>query len=108
MPRPLRLGLPGLPLHVTQRGVNRCAAFFDDDDRHHYRWLLRAACQKHVVAIHAYGLMDKHVHLLLTPAEAGALSRAMQAVGQKHKEKRVRFIFIPAETACHAQQRGRR
>jgi len=29
-----RLELPGIPLHVTQRGVNRCAIFLDDDDRH--------------------------------------------------------------------------
>jgi len=43
MPRLPRLELPGMPLHVTQRGVNRCAIFLDDDDRHHYRRVLREA-----------------------------------------------------------------
>ncbi|MEJ7745368.1 MAG: transposase [Luteimonas sp.] len=71
-------------MHVTQRGVNRGAIFIDDDDRHHYRCLLREACMKHNVAIHAFVLMDNHVHLLLTPTRPGDLSRAMRAVGQNH------------------------
>jgi hypothetical protein len=29
MPRRARLELPGVPLHVTHRGVNRCAIFMD-------------------------------------------------------------------------------
>ncbi|HSC09608.1 MAG TPA: transposase, partial [Rhodanobacteraceae bacterium] len=36
MPRRPRLDLPGVPLHITHRGVNRCAIFIDDEDRHHY------------------------------------------------------------------------
>lgn len=31
MRRP-RLELPGVPLHITQRGVNRAAVFLDDED----------------------------------------------------------------------------
>jgi putative transposase len=34
---------------------------------------LRFGCR-----LHAYVLMSNHVHLLLTPSEAGALSRLMQ------------------------------
>ena len=74
MPRLPRLELPGLPMHVTQRGVNRCAIVIDDDDRHHYRRLLREACGKYAVAVHAFVLMDNHVHLLLTSLEPGRLS----------------------------------
>jgi hypothetical protein len=33
MPRQPRLELPGVPMHVTQRGANRCATFLDDEDR---------------------------------------------------------------------------
>jgi putative transposase len=84
MPRQPRLELPGIPMHVTQRGVNRCAIFLDDDDRHHYRRLLREACNKHAVAIHAFVLMDNHVHLLLSSLAAGAVSCAMRAVGQAY------------------------
>jgi len=28
MPRQARLEIPGIPLHITQRGVNRCAIFW--------------------------------------------------------------------------------
>jgi len=40
MPRRPRLELPGVPMHVTQRGVNRGAMFIDDEDRTHYMSLL--------------------------------------------------------------------
>ena len=33
-------------MHVVQRGVNRCAIFLDDEDRHHYHHLLRQACER--------------------------------------------------------------
>ena len=49
MPRLPRPEIPGIPLHVTQRGVNRCAIFLDDDDRHHYRRVLRETTRRHAV-----------------------------------------------------------
>lgn len=84
MPRRARLVLPHGPLHVTQRGVNRAAIFIDDEDRHHYRWLLREACVGNDIAVHAFVLMDNHVHLLLTPSRPQALAVAMRAVGQSY------------------------
>lgn len=102
MPRQPRLELPGLPVHVTQRGVNQCAIFIDDDDRHHYRRLLREACIEHGIAIHAFVLMDNHVHLLLTPRHPGALSRAMRAVGQCYVQ-----AFNARHGRCGALWQGR-
>lgn len=84
MPRQPRLELPGVPMHVTQRGVNRCAIFIDEQDRHHYRRLLREACRKHGVAVHAFVLMDNHVHLLLSTNRVGQIALAMRASGQAH------------------------
>ena len=84
MPRPPRFDLPGCPTHVTQRGVNRCAIFVDDDDRRYYLRLLRDACHRHSVSVHAYVLMDNHVHLLLGTTRAGDLSRAMHRVGHSY------------------------
>jgi putative transposase len=84
MPRQPRLELPGIPMHVTQRGVNRCAIFLDDEDRQHYKQLLRRACSKHRVQIHAFVLMDNHVHLLLSACRAGDIARAMRLAGQSH------------------------
>jgi putative transposase len=82
MPRRPRLFLPHVPLHVTQRGVNCAAIFFDDQDRHHYRRLLGQACRPHGIALHAFVLMDNHVHLLLTAEEAAGLARTMRVAGQ--------------------------
>ena len=84
MPRQARLEIPGIPLHLTQRGVNRCAIFLDDDDRHHYLDLLADSATQHALCIHAYVLMGNHVHLLVSSAEAGKVSRAMRQLGQAY------------------------
>ena len=74
--------LPGQPQHVIQRGNNREAVFFADDDYHLYLERLRAACQKHDCEIHAYVLMTNHVHLLITPNTQDGISKTMQMVGR--------------------------
>jgi putative transposase len=62
-------------LHVIQRGNDRQAIFFDDDDYMRYRnWLADAAAERGCV-VHAYVLMTNHVHLLATSREAGTFSR---------------------------------
>jgi putative transposase len=68
-------------MHVTQRGVNRCAIFIDDIDRAHYLQVLQQALRADSIQLHAYVLMDNHVHLLLTTRAAGDLTRAMHRVG---------------------------
>jgi putative transposase len=78
MPRRPRLELPGFPLHITQRGVNRCAVFLEEGDYSRYRALLDDALKAHDIALHAYALMTNHVHLLLTPPAPGRLSAAMR------------------------------
>src|SRR5690606_5636893 len=81
-PTPLVRDLAGVLQHVVQRGNNRLSCFLDDGDRQRYlrmlgEWLLRYGC-----LMHAYVLMTNHVHLLLTPAETGAVSRLMQTFGR--------------------------
>ena len=84
MARHPRLDLPGIPQHVVQRGNDRQACFAAPIDCGQYLQELREAAAKHGCAIHAYVLMTNHVHLLATPAEAGAMSRMMQAVGRRY------------------------
>ena len=82
-----RLGryfLPDQPLHVIQRGNNRQAVFFDDDDHARYRGWLATAAAEHGCAVHAYVLMTNHVHLLVTPAAADSLPRTMQSLGRRY------------------------
>lgn len=64
--------------------MNRAAIFIDDEDRYHYRRLLREVCLENDIAVHAFVLMDNHVHLLLTPPRPEALAVAMRAVGQSY------------------------
>lgn len=87
MPRRPRLRLPGLPLHVIQRGVNRAACFHSDSDRALYTELLGSAAIAQGCSIHAYVLMGNHVHVLLTPAEAGSASRMMKQLGERYVPK---------------------
>lgn len=84
MPRLPRFEIPGVPVHVTQRGVNRCAIFLDNDDRRRYRRVLRDACRRYEVAIHAYVLMDNHVHLLIGARRTGCISQALRLAGQSY------------------------
>ncbi|PTA73523.1 MULTISPECIES: transposase [unclassified Stenotrophomonas] len=84
MPRPPRIDAPGYPQHVVQRGNNRQPVFFTDGDHVAYlRLLCQHADQQHC-RVHAYVLMDNHVHLLATPDVSGGLSRMMQAVSRTY------------------------
>lgn len=82
MPRRPRLELPGVPLHLTHRGVNRAATFLSPEDFSEYRSALAEAATLHRVRIHAYVLMSNHVHLLVSADAKGAVSRAMRDVGR--------------------------
>ena len=84
MPRPLRLAVTDLPLHVVQRGHNRQRCFFDEGDYRAYLCALHEAADHYSVALHAYALMTNHVHLLVTPRVAHAVSRMLQCVGRRY------------------------
>ena len=82
MPRQSRLVLPGVALHVIQRGNNRQACFQRDGDYLLYLLHLRELASKHGCAVHAYCLMTNHVHLLMTPPAEDALAALMRNLGQ--------------------------
>ncbi|MCZ8253773.1 MAG: transposase [Hylemonella sp.] len=84
MARLPRLSVPGYPHHVIQRGNNRQAIFLDQADRQQMLDLLELQARQDDVAIHAYVLMDNHLHLLVTPQTADGLSHMMQAVGRRY------------------------
>ncbi|HEX7382163.1 MAG TPA: transposase [Nevskiaceae bacterium] len=84
MARRPRLSIPGYPHHVIQRGNNGQPVFKDDDDRARLLELWAEYSRQEHVAIHAYVLMDNHIHLLATPTTADGLSRLMQAVGRRY------------------------
>jgi putative transposase len=69
---------------VIQRGVNKGAIFVDDIDRQLFLHLLHGAFLKHRVALHAYVLMDNHIHLLATPSTQRGLADAMRMQGNNY------------------------
>jgi putative transposase len=71
-------------LHLIQRGNNREAIFFDRVDYAHYGEWLAIAAGEYGCAVHAYGLMTNHVHLLVTPCAADSLPRTMQSLGRRY------------------------
>ena len=84
MPRRSRITIPGVPLHLIQRGNNRQPCFYADEDYGFYLDWLREYSRDTGCSIHAYVLMTNHVHLLLTPAEANSAGVLMKRLGQRY------------------------
>jgi len=61
MPRRSRLNLANVPQHIIQRGNNRQATFFADEDYRFYLDCLLEASRKYGCSIYAYVLMTNHV-----------------------------------------------
>jgi REP-associated tyrosine transposase len=74
MPRRNRCVLPDVPCHITQRGVDRCETFSEDQDRLTYLRLVQENLNDAGVRILAYCLMTNHVHLIAVPAREDSLS----------------------------------
>ena len=84
MPRRARITLPNIPHHIIQRGNNRQACFFCEQDYQFYlTWLEEYAKEFHCL-IHAYVLMTNHVHLLITPLKSKSLGQLMKCLGQRY------------------------
>lgn len=84
MPRRPRIKLAGMLMHIVQRGINREACFFADEDYHCYlHWLTKSAADWRC-AIHAYVLMTNHVHLRVTPDTPDGPARLMQSLGRRY------------------------
>jgi putative transposase len=75
--------LPGYPCHIIQRGNNREATFFAEQDYLFYLACLKDAAKRYRVEIHAYVLMTNHVHLLATPSSKESISLVIQSVGRR-------------------------
>lgn len=88
MPRKPRVILPNHPVHVIQRGNNRSATFYTEEDYRFYYDALSKASQRCECAVHAYVLMTNHVHLLLSSSTEIGISAFMQSVGRRY----VRYI----------------
>jgi putative transposase len=84
MARRARLLLPGVPLHIIQRGNNRQDCFRADDDyRQYLEWLAEYA-KASGCRVHAYVLMSNHCHLLVSGRQPEGPAALMKALGQRY------------------------
>ena len=84
MARLSRLCIAGWPHLLVQQGHNHQPVFRDAADRRLFLDLLKDAAATHGVTIHAYGLLDAEVRMLVTPIAGDSLSRMMQAIGRRY------------------------
>lgn len=84
MPRRSRIIVPGVPLHIIQRGNNRQACFFAEDDYLFYLDWLAEYTKSTGCLIHAFVLMTNHVHLLLTPKKPDSAGNLLKRLGQRY------------------------
>lgn len=110
MPRRARLVVPGIPWHIIQRGNNRSACFYADEDYRRYLDTLAEQAEKHGCSVHAYVLMTNHVHLLLTPAQEDSAALLMKHLGQRYVQyinrtyRRSGTLWEGRFKSCLAQQ----
>ncbi len=84
MPRRARLALAGVAWHIIQRGNNRSACFYAEEDYRRYLETLKEQAEKYGCAVHAYVLMTNHVHLLVTPERTDSAALMMKNLGQRY------------------------
>ena len=69
---------------IVQRGHNRDACFFAEEDYLAYREWLGEALKTTGCQLHAYVQMTNHVHLLLTPPEPESVAGLMISLGRRY------------------------
>lgn len=77
MPRMARLVAVNYPHHITQRGNNSSAVFFEDQDKQFYLQTLKKYSSLWGLEIWAYCLMPNHVHVLGVPRNPESLAKGI-------------------------------
>ena len=75
------MSLAGVPHHIIQRGNNRSACFYAEEDYQFYLEWLAEYQEDYECRLHADVLMTNHVHLLITPRTPKGLGQLMKRLG---------------------------
>ena len=84
MARFARVGRPGCPHHLIQRGNRRQRVFFSDEDKAFYLTLLGRQAKRCGISIWAFCLMENHVHVIAVPASKDSFARGFGEVQRKY------------------------
>ena len=88
MPRYPRVFLPGVALHIVQRGHDRQPVFAHESDYRYYLRNLRDVKNSLDIRVLAYCLMTNHVHLILVPGEeTEAVSKLMRVLAARQTRR---------------------
>ena len=83
MPGSARIVVPNIPHHITQRGNNRQAVFFDEEDYRRYLEVLDKQSKKAGLELLGFCLMTNHTYLIAVPPSTESLAVAL---GRAHGE----------------------
>ena len=84
MPRQARIVIPGVAMHVTQRGNFKSNVFMDDEDKSYYIRIFQFYKKKYRVKLYAWCLMDNHVHFILEPRNLKGLALLFKSLNVKY------------------------
>ena len=84
MPRRARMYIPGYAYHLVQRGNNRKACFFEEENYRVYLGYMSEVMPRYGISLHAYCLMTNHIHLLITPEHEDSISNLMKVVCSRY------------------------
>lgn len=98
MVRKPRIWFPGAMYHIMCRGNHKGEIFWDDQDRQYYRSIIKQVKVSHSFELHAYCLMDNHVHLHIETRdiEIGKIMKRINmlyAIFYNHKYQSVGHLF---------------
>jgi len=83
MARPLRIEYEGAFYHITARGNERNAIFYDKTDYERFKGYLKEAQERYGHLLHCYVLMTNHYHLLIETPQ-GNMSQVMHYVNASY------------------------
>lgn len=78
MARMARAVCPGIPHHITQRGVRRFDIFLDESDYLLYLKLLKLHSERFRLLITSYCVMTNHIHVVGTPEAPESIAQTFK------------------------------
>jgi putative transposase len=106
MPRIARIVIPGIPYHITDRGLNAQPIFLADEDYLDYLALIRLYARQYSLQMLGYCLMPTHIHLAGIPRTEEALAFSIRfAHGNyskhyNHRQRRQGYLWHERFFSC--------